>query len=493
MISSGPSAMAAARWSSSSPSSSVPVVAGAGTAGLASARLGAGAGRGAGEPGPFGSLVFGAGQAEQGHLVQLVRLEQADRAVLAVVPGVPDDLAAAQPGDALAEQRSAHPAHVVERDVAQDAQLGSQRGDQPPDLAGHLLALRPGGQDLAHDVGQLDQVGEPGGAGRPVPGRSVGDLGHPVQHADGERLAALRAQGIERPGLLGVDPHPALAVPVQVILALLGEELDGARQAVPGAQRRRDGEVVHLGVEDGGLAAQHRRGVRVGVAHQAVPVQRGAGPVHRRIGGQAGLHREDVIGQVGVAVPHRVEAGLRAEDGEPRRPHVRGHQEAARAGRQRDVQQVTRVEPEDGPAVRGQVADPGQRRGDPVSLIEAGRVEQVVHLPGPVIASVDGGDFHREHEPDRSGAAGRGVADEPSLQVRPDPEQAGLGRNEGLPQLRRPRRVGEVAGAEHPQALAQCPPGQVLDIAVLAAGPRELGVDVQIGMEHGGSDPATEH
>jgi hypothetical protein len=37
--------------------------------------------------------------------VQFVRLEQADRAVLAVVPGVPDDLAAAQPGDALTEQR----------------------------------------------------------------------------------------------------------------------------------------------------------------------------------------------------------------------------------------------------------------------------------------------------------------------------------------------------------------------------------------------------
>src|SRR6266581_4952982 len=99
-----------------------------------------GAAGGAWNPGPFGTLVFDAGQAEQGHLVQLVRLEQADRAVLAVVARVPDDLAAAQPGDGLAEQRPAHPAYIVDRDVAQDTQLGSERGDQPPDLAVHLLA-----------------------------------------------------------------------------------------------------------------------------------------------------------------------------------------------------------------------------------------------------------------------------------------------------------------------------------------------------------------
>ena len=84
-----------------------------------------GAAGGAWNPGPFGTLVFDAGQAEQGHLVQFVRLEQADRAVLAVVARVPDDLAAAQPGDGLAEQRPAHSAYVVDRDVAQDAQLGS--------------------------------------------------------------------------------------------------------------------------------------------------------------------------------------------------------------------------------------------------------------------------------------------------------------------------------------------------------------------------------
>ena len=453
------------------------------------------AGRGAGKPAPFGIIgLLGGGRAvhrEQGHAVQLVRPEQADRAVLAVVTRVPDDLAAAQPGDALAEQRPAGPAQVVERDVAQDAQLGSERGHQLADRAGHLLALRAGAHDLAHDLGQLDQVSEPGRAGRPVPGGPVGQFGHPVQHADGERLAAPRAAGVDAPGLLGFQPDVALAVAVQVVLALFGEELDGARQAVTGLQRRHHREVVRLGVEDGGLAAEHRRGVRVGVADQAVPVQRGAPPVHRRVRGQAGLDREDVAGQVGVAVPDRVETGLGAEHREPRRPDVGRDEVAAGAAGQGDVQQVAGVEPEDRPAVRGQVADLGQRGGDPVRRLEVRRVQQVVHLAGAVVALVDGGDFHAELEPDRARAAGRGVAAESLLEVRADPEQAGLGRDQGFLEFRRPGRMGEVAGAEDPQALAQRPPGQVLDVAVLAAGARELRVDMEVGVEHRGSDPAT--
>src|SRR5580698_9499451 len=72
------------------------------------------------------------------------------------------------------------------------------------------------------------------------------------------------------------------------------------------------------------------------------------------------------------------------------------------------------------------------------------------------------------------------------LEVRPDPEQAGLGRDQRVLQLRGPRRVGEVTGAEHGQALAQRPPGQVLDVAVLAARAREPRVDMQIGVEHVG-------
>ena len=247
MISSGPSAVAAARCCGSSPSSSDPVPAAVtGVAGSAGASAeqpprrhggAAQAGCRAGYPAPFG-FILGRGRRQAGHREQrrarqFTRLEQPDRAVLAVVTRVPDDLAAPQPGDALAEQRPARTAQVIERDLAQDAQLRPERGDQPADLADHLLALRPGRQHLADDLRELDQAGEPGGAGRPEARGTVGQLRYPVQDADGERLTALRADGVQVTGLLGIDPDPALAVPVQVVLPLLGKELDRARRPSP--------------------------------------------------------------------------------------------------------------------------------------------------------------------------------------------------------------------------------------------------------------------
>ena len=448
--------------------------------------------RGLRHHGPFGRILFFPGRGglgghgEQRRPVQFARLEQPDGAVLAVVARVRDHLAPAQPGDALAEPRTAGPGQVIERDLAQDAQLRPERGDQPAHLAGHLLALGPGGEELADDLGQLDQAGESRRPGRPETGRAVGQLRDAVQDPDRQRLAALRAPGGQRAGLLGADPDPALAVPVQVVLALFGEELDRAVQAPPGPQRVGHREVVQLRAEHGGLPAQHRRGVRVGVADQPVGIQRRAGPVHRRIRRQAGFHREDVTGQVGVAVPDRVEAGLGAEHGEPWRPDVRGDQEAAGTGRQGDLQQVPGIEAEDGPPVGGQVADLGQRLRDAVGGFEARRVQEMVHLTGPLIAAVDRGDLDREEETDRAGAGGRRIAQQPPLEVRADAEQAGLGRDQGVFQLRGPRGMGEVAGAEHAQALAQRPPGQMLDVAVLAARARELRVDMQVGVEHVG-------
>src|ERR1700723_1197006 len=44
--------------------------------------------------------------------------------------------------------------------------------------------------------------------------------------------------------------------------------------------------------------------------------------------------------------------------------------------------------------------------------------------------------------------------------------------------------MGEIPGADHGNALAQGPPGKVLDIAVFAACARVPGVDVQVGVEH---------
>ena len=56
-------------------------------------------------------------------------------------------------------------------------------------------------------------------------------------------------------------------------------------------------------------------------------------------------------------------------------------------------------------------------------------------LPGPLVAAVDGGDLDRQHETHRARARGRGVAVQPPFQLRPDPEQPGLGLDQGVLQL----------------------------------------------------------
>ena len=71
-----------------------------------------------------------------------------------------------------------------------------------------------------------------------------------------------------------------------------------------------------------------------------------------------------------------------------------------------------------------------------------------------------------------------------SLGVLAEPEQAGLGRDQGLLQLIRPAGMSEIAGADDGDPLAERPPGQMLDVAVPATGAGESGVDVQVGVKH---------
>ena len=421
------------------------------------------------------------GQVEQRGAGQLVRFEQPDRPVHAVVPGLAAHLAAAQPGDRLRDHRRRARRQVVERHVAEDGQLRAEPLDHGADLGGDGLGLGPDTRDLAEDLRQLHERGEARGALRPVPVRPVGERVDPVLHADRRPLAASRALAARGARLLRRHPDVAGAVAVEVVLALLGEELDGAAEAVAGAQRPVDREVVDVGQLEGRrLPAEHGRRVRVGVGHEPVPVEAGHPPVHRGVGGQPGLDGADVVREVGVAVRHPVEAGLRAEHGEPRRPGVRGHQVAPVAAGQGDLEQVARVEPEDRPPVGGQVADPGERAGDRVDRVERRRVEQVVHLPRPVVALVDRGDLRRQHEPHRRAARGRQRAVHRALQVRPQPEQPRRVRHQLRAEFLPPHRVREVAGADDAQSLTPGPPGEVLQVAVPAAGAGELGVNVQV-------------
>ena len=69
----------------------------------------------------------------------------------------------------------------------------------------------------------------------------------------------LRACSVTRARLPRLEPDPALAVPVQVILAFFRIELDGPGEAVSRAQGFGDREEAHRGPESCRFAPQRRR------------------------------------------------------------------------------------------------------------------------------------------------------------------------------------------------------------------------------------------
>ncbi len=190
--------------------------------------------------------------------VGFARAEEPDHPVLAVVAGLLVRRAGPQPRDGLAEQAAAGPAQLAGRDVEQNGQFRAQGGDQPAHLGVDLLALGAGLEDLAHHVRQRDQVDGARCPVRPVARRPVGQLGHPVQHPDGQRLAAAGAHSPVGGGLLRLQPDAALTVPVQVVTAALREEIDGAVQASPGAQGVLDRKEIKFSVKCCRLTAEHR-------------------------------------------------------------------------------------------------------------------------------------------------------------------------------------------------------------------------------------------
>ena len=169
----------------------------------------------------------------------LVRLEQADHPVLAVVPRVPPDVAGPQPGERLARAARRRPAPPPPgagapgcRSPVPDGRRAARRLSPRPGLGADAL-------DLREDLRQRHQAAERRRPRRPAPRpRPVGELLHPVHHPHRQRLAAGRAAPLQAAGLRGLQPHAAGAVAVQVVLPLLGEELDRAADSPPPSPAR---------------------------------------------------------------------------------------------------------------------------------------------------------------------------------------------------------------------------------------------------------------
>ena len=422
--------------------------------------------------------------------LQLGVPEQADGAVDAIVAGVAKHLSPAQPRQRLGHQRRRHRSDVLQREGVEERELRSETRQQAFVVQRHPFALGAHPVNLPEDLRQRDQPPGVAGGVRPRPVRCpVRQVLDPVHDPHGQGLAACRAAAVALAGLVRLQADIAVAVAVQMVLALFGKELQGPAVTLARLQCPAQGEIIHRGVEDAYLPAQLLRRVGVGIGHQPETVQGRHPPVHRRVRRKARLHREDVRRQVPIAVVHGVEAGLGAQRGEPRGPHMGRHQVRSGSRLQRHLQQVPGVQPQDRPPVGVQVADLGKAGNQPVRRVEVRGVDQVMDLPGLVALLVDGRDLHRQHEPDRIEAAGAGRWKLPlhgPFEVGAQTEEPGFRGNELLLQLGAPGRMGEVARADDADALLARPDGQVLQVAVPAGGAGESRVDVQVRVEgHG--------
>ena len=277
-----------------------------------------------------------------------------------------------------------------------------------------------------------------------------------------------------------------------MVLALLGKELDGADITLAGLDRLADGEIVERAIERGRLAPEFLRRMRVRIGDEPIAVEHRQPPIHWRVGGEPRFDGEDMIGEIAIAFLDGIEAGLRAERGEPRRPDMRRDEIGVRTGRERDLQQIARVEPENRPPVGGDIADAGKPIGNAVGDSEIGRIDQVVDFARLIGLLVDRGDFDREHEAHRRLAARRQRSRDRLLDLATQAEQSRLRRNELVFQFGAPSRMGEIAGADHTDALAGGPCEQMLEVEIAAGGARIFRVDVQVGVKaHCGHARAT--
>ena len=294
-----------------------------------------------------------------------------------------------------------------------------------------------------------------------------------MQHPHRQRPPALRADAARRQGLRRLPADIALAVPVVVVFALLRIELQGAGETLRIARPERlvDPPVRQLRVETGRLASQLLRRVRVRVRDNGEIVQARQPPVHRRIGRQSRLHREDVGQQILVALLQTVEPRTGPQHREVRCPDVRRNEQHLRAHLQTDLEQVAAVQPQNRPAVRLYVADRRQPPVQPFGRLEVRQNDHIVHLARLVVLLVDRTDLHRQHEAHRPPTAlGQFPVHRPAPFL-PQPEQPLLGRLQLFPQFGQPGRMGEIPGAHHVDPLERRPAVHILRIQLPAGRP----------------------
>ena len=328
------------------------------------------------------------------------RGEDPDLAELTVKTTFDPDLPLPHPPHPFGRHRTGRLRDLLQGGLAENVKLRAQVRNKRVVEAGHFLGLGADPQNLSQNLGQAEEALKRSGPWRLEAFGPVSQSLHPVEHADGDRLAADRAESRTRRRLPGFQANLAGAVAVQMILALLRKEFQGPGQSLAGAQGGYNLRVTQPGLEHGRLTGQVGRGVGVGGGDQMEAVQGRDPPVHGRIRAEARLSGVDVAAQILEALNQIVEARLGAQDREPGRPDVGRDQLGQGVGGQNQLQDVLGVQTQNGPAVRGQVAAGRQGRAEPLGRLKRGHQDDDVDFAHPLVLFVNTGDFAAEQEAD---------------------------------------------------------------------------------------------
>ena len=155
-----------------------------------------------------------------------------------------------------------------------------------------------------------------------------------------------------------------------------------------------------------------------------------------------------------------------------------GDEDVVFVGLQDDLQQVPGIQPQDGAAVGGDVAELSQLVLDLLYGLEVRGQDHMVNLAGLVALLVDGADLRGEHE--TNVPVGGPVVTRPRVEtpLGLEAEQPRLGRLDFFPKLLSPAGMGEIPRAHNRDPLDATPQIHVLRDKILAGGHRVVRMDV---------------
>ena len=170
---------------------------------------------------------------------------------------MPNHFLTPEPGDGLRDEGRRRGPDVLDGHRIQERKLRPEPAEEALVVLRDPAALRPDREDLGQDLGQRDQAlhRARGRRWRDLL-RPVREVLDPVHHPDRQRLPAHRAQALVLAGLVRGEADLAAPVAVQVVLALLGKELERASVPLARLQGAAKGEVVEVGIEYAHLPAE---------------------------------------------------------------------------------------------------------------------------------------------------------------------------------------------------------------------------------------------